>query len=55
VRAADVGLLTKAVDLLSASVPAIVAAIVLKATNAMMLITDSSVEKISTCVGGGHT
>ena len=40
--------------LLSASVLAIVAAIVLKVINAMMLITDSSAGNISTCVDGGH-
>jgi hypothetical protein len=53
VRQRRVGLVTRAGDLLvSASVLAIVAEIVLKTINAMILITDSSVENISTWVDG---
>jgi hypothetical protein len=52
VRPGDVGLVTRAGDLLlSGSVVATVGGIVLKVINAM-LITDSSVGDISTCVGG---
>jgi hypothetical protein len=50
-----VALLTKPGGLLVSAVLVNVAAIVLKAINAMMLITDSSVENISTCAGSGHT